>query len=74
MAKDKKVLLVDVSLQVRVVVDTQIDPDTDIDDFNKVVNKRIKARMDEEGAAFIGGGIEYYKDDLENPYDPELDD
>lgn len=71
--KDKKALLVKVDLLVRVVVDSDVDPEID-SEFEMAVMASIKSRMQEEGISFIAEGIEDYNDDTENPYDSEYDD
>jgi len=69
---EKKAVLVNVDLLVRVVVDHNLDLDYD-QEFEEVVAEAVKTRLKEEGVSFIAEGINDYRDDTEDPYDPEFD-
>ena len=71
--KDKKALLVNIDLQVRVVIDEHIDPNMD-PEFDEMVKKAVDKRLKEEGVSFIGENIQDFNPDEENPYNPEFDD
>lgn len=71
MAK-KKAMLVNVDLLVRVIIDDSVDPDYD-DFFDEIVTNAVRQRLADEGISFIAEGINDYRNDEENPYDPEYD-
>lgn len=68
----KKAYLVDVNLKIRVITEDHIDPEGE--EFGEAVYNSVNKRMKEEGISFINEGIDDYKDDKENPYDPDYDD
>jgi hypothetical protein len=70
--EEKKALLVKVNLLVRVIVDSDVDPEVD-SEFELAVMASVKSRIQEEGVSFIAEAIEDYNDDIENPYDSEYD-
>ena len=70
--KPKKAYLVDVNLLVRVVVDAEVDPNTD-EEFDMAVLRNIQKRIKEEGLEFISENIEDFNEDIECPFDPEFD-
>ena len=70
--KPKKAYLVDVNLIVRVVVDAEVDPNTD-EEFDMAVLRNIQKRIKEEGLEFISENIEDFNEDIECPFDPEFD-
>lgn len=72
MKENKKALLVDVNLKVRVIVDESVDPDVD-PEFEEAVQEAVRHRMSEEGISFIASGIDNYDDDKINPFDPDFD-
>ena len=67
----KKAILVDVELQVRVVVDEQVDPNID-KEFDEAVQKKILESIKNDDT-FISENIVDFDDDLETPYDQEYD-
>lgn len=72
MKGNKKAMLVDVNLKVRVIIDESVDPEVD-PEFEEAVMNAVRSRMSEEGISFIAEGIDDYNDDKENPFDPEYD-
>jgi hypothetical protein len=68
----KKAVLVNIDLLVRVIVDDFVDLDVD-PEFDEVVTNAVRGRLSEEGISFIAEGINDYREDEENPYDPEYD-
>jgi hypothetical protein len=74
MAKDKKAVLVEVNLLARIIIDEDIDMDSDIEEVNKVITKEVKKLIENKGDFYIGEGIENYQLDVTNPYNPETDD
>lgn len=72
MKADKKAYLVDVNLKLRIVIGSDIDPNTD-EEFDKEVLRNIQKRIKEEGLEFISENIEDFNNDTECPFDPEFD-
>lgn len=70
--KEKKALLVDVNLKLRVIVNEDVDPNMD-EEFEEAVLLNVKHRIKEEGRSFIAQGIDDFNDDIENPYNKEFD-
>lgn len=73
MRGNKKAVIVKVELELRVIIDDNLDMDIDNEEVNKILLDKINTRVEEEGASYIGENITDYDDDLENPYDPEFD-
>jgi len=68
----KKAMLVNIDLLVRVIIDDSVDPDVD-PEFDEAVTNAVRERLADEGISFIGEGINDYRDDEQDPYDPEYD-
>lgn len=72
MVKNKKAILVDLQLQVRVIITDDIDLESD-DEFAQATEKVLKERIKEDPTYFINEHIVNYEDDIKNPFDPEHD-
>lgn len=70
--RQKTAYMVDVDLKIRVVVNENLDPNMDRE-FDQAVLDRIKHRIKEEGLPFISNAINDFQDDIDNPYNPEVD-
>ena len=73
MSVNKKAVTVTLTIDLRIIVDTTLDLDSDYDDLNKATLKVIQERIKEEGVELIGESITDYYEDTDNPYDPEYD-
>jgi hypothetical protein len=70
--EQKKAVLVDIDLKVRVIIGESIDPNMD-EEFDEALLRAVKHRIKEEGRSFLTEGIQDFQDDIENPYNPEFD-
>lgn len=71
-SKQKKAVLVDLELKIRVVIGEDVDPNMD-EEFEKALLLKVKKRIKEEGHTFLANGIVDFQDDIEDPYNEEFD-
>jgi len=70
-AEDKTAYLVDVNFKVRVVVDSDLDPDID-PEFNQAVINKVRQIVAEDPSS-ISENITECELDEEVPYDPDIE-
>ena len=70
----KKAISVSLDLNIRVIIEDTLDPELDHEEFDKILLKALKKKLEEPNPeSYLGENISTYQDDTQYPYDPEFD-